>query len=180
MNGMTVEQRGDLAEALVPEAAGLVVDVHEGSAADIAARLRGLSRHELEAVAVVLAAMADPEQTLRQALGWIDFDESGERLEGGPAPVAGGLRDVARVDVKAGPIVDEVAVRRALEPGRPVVLNQRERRMAICAGVRRGLTHEEIAKRLSMSKDAVQQTWERAKKRAREEGVPLVPVRQAG
>lgn len=180
MTVMTAEQRGDLVEALIPDAAGLVVDVHEGSAADIAARLRGLSRHELETVAVVLAAMADPEQTLRQALGWITFDEAGERLEGGPEPVAGGLRDVARVEVQAGPIVDEVAVRRALEPGRPVVLNQRERRMAVCAGVRRGLKHEDIAGRLGMSRDAVQRTWERAKKRAREEGVPLVPVRRAG
>ena len=52
MSGLTAAQRGDMAEALLPEAAGLVVDVHEGSTDDIAERLAGLSRHELEGLVV--------------------------------------------------------------------------------------------------------------------------------
>lgn len=179
MSGLSAQERGDLVEALLPDAAGMVVDVHEGSADDIAARLQGLSRHELEAVAVILAGMADPDKTLREVLGWVDFDESGAPLGREPAPIVESVRDTARGRVKAGQVVDEVAVRRALEAGPPVRLNQAERRMAVVVGVRRGLTHEEIASRLGMTKSAVQQVWERVKKRARDEGQPVVPFRRA-
>jgi predicted DNA binding protein len=35
------------------------------------------------------------------------------------------------------------------------------------------MKHEEIAERLGMTKSAAQQTWERAKKKARDEGQPI-------
>lgn len=66
---MTQEQ---LAEELVPIAAELVGTVRDygpESVAEVLARVPG-GRHD--ALAVVLAAMVDPEQTARDLLSWID------------------------------------------------------------------------------------------------------------
>lgn len=180
--GLNAEQRGDLVEAVMPEAAGLVVDVHEGSADDIKTRLAGLSRHELEALAVVLAALADPEQPLKEALAWVDFDEHGEPLPlSPPSRSKKVVRDMApqmRRDL-AG--IDLVAVNRALSPDSrgTVALTRAERRLAIEVGNRRGYPKEWIAERLGMSLDAVDRSWQRTKERARGEG-GAVPSRPAG
>jgi DNA-binding CsgD family transcriptional regulator len=167
-DNLTASQRGDMVETLMPEAAGLVVDVHEGSADDIKARLAGLSRHELEAVAVVLAALADPDRGLVEALAWVDFDENGRPLERDWRSersvrdhVPQGRRELAGVDV--------VAVHRAVAPdnfGR-VALTREERRLAIQVGKRRGLQNKEIAERLGMTPEAVDRSWERMKERER-------------
>ncbi|MCX5000926.1 hypothetical protein [Streptomyces longwoodensis] len=178
MSGLTADQCGDMAEALLPEAAGLVVDVHEGSTDDIQARLSGLSRHELEGLAVVLAALADPDQGIREALSWVNFDEHGNRLY--PSELTRtqkAVRDVAPVVRRQLAGVDVVAVHRALTPGgRGVALNQDERRLAVEVGYRRGMLRAVIAERLGMSEDAVDQVWHRLKRRARAAGEP-VPVR---
>jgi DNA-binding CsgD family transcriptional regulator len=167
-----------MAEALLPEAAGLVVDVHEGSADDIKTRLMGLSRHELEALAVLLAALADPDRGIRESLAWVDFDENGNRLYSSDLTRSQkAVRDLAPSIRRELAGVDVVAVHRALTPeGQGVPLTQAERRLAIEVGYRRGLPKKVIADRLGMSEDAVDRTWDRIKKRARDAGGP-VPVR---
>jgi hypothetical protein len=178
MSGLSAQQRGDLAEAMLPEAAGLVVDVHEGSADDIRVRLSRLTRHELEAVAVILGALADPERGIREALSWVDFDEDGNRLH--PSDLTKSektVRDLAPKMRRQLAGVDVVAVHRALAPeGRPVALSAAERRMAVEVGYRRGMLKKVIAERLGMSEDAVDRSWDRIKQRARAAGQP-VPVR---
>ncbi|MBP5918724.1 hypothetical protein F3K34_43860 [Streptomyces sp. LBUM 1486] len=176
---MSAQQRGDMVEALLPEAAGLVVDVHEGSAEDIKTRLAGLSRHELEAVTVVLAALVDPDRPLRQALAWVDFDEYGEPLKPVASRSEKAIRDhVPRLArVRGG--VDVVLVHRALAPGRhgDMRLSQDERRLAVQVGRRRGMTFDEIAERLGMTAKAVERSWERSK--ARERAAAAVAGRQS-
>lgn len=177
MSAMTAEQRGDLAEAMLPEAAGLVVEVHEGSADDIRLRLQGLTRHELEAVAVVLAGLADPDRGLKEALSWVTFDEAGDPLDR-PSDSKRTVREVAPARRDRSRVVDLVAVDRALSPGPKVVLCRDERRIAVERGIRRGMSYDDVADRLSMDRDAVKQAWERAKRRARSEGrwIPTAPV----
>ncbi|MER6249434.1 hypothetical protein [Streptomyces griseorubiginosus] len=178
MSKLTAEQRGDMAEALLPEAAGLVVDVHEGSAEDIQTRLAGLSRHELEAMAVLLAALVDPERGIRDALAWVDFDENGNRLY--PSDLTRStkaVRDLAPALRRQTAGVDVVAVHRALAvTGQGVALTAAERRLAVEVGYRRGMAKKVIADRLGMSEDAVDRSWDRIKARARLAG-ERVPVR---
>lgn len=177
---LNAKQRGDMVEALLPEAAGLVVDVHEGSADDIKTRLAGLTRHELEAVVVIVAALADPDVGIREALAWVNFDENGNRLY--PSDLTRSqkaVRDLAPALRRQMSGVDVVAVNRALSGrDRGVALSQVERRMAIEVGLVRGMSYELVAARLAMEVEAVKRTWERIKARAREEGVP-VPSRPA-
>jgi len=179
--GLSAEQRGDMVEALMPEAAGLVVDVHEGSADDIRTRLAGLSRHELEGLAVVLAALAEPDRPIKDALAWVDFDEHGNHIA--PSRMTRSekaVRDLVPSMRRRLAGVDVVAVHRALSADSRVGvrLTEAERRMAIEVGARRGMPYELIASRLGMDRDAVKRSWERIKRRAREEGreVPSRPA----
>lgn len=179
MSGLGAEERGDLVEALLPDAAGLVVAVREETRDQITARLRGMSRYELEVVAVILAAIADPDRGLREAFAWINFDEHGEPLE----RRSSATRTVREVPSTALPHtkgrsgIDEVAVERALH-GDPQPLNERERALAVDRGIRRGMTYDLLAERLGMTRGAVMQAWDRAKRKARAEGrfVPKDPV----
>lgn len=182
MSPLTAEQRGDMVEALMPEAAGLVVDVHEGSADDIKTRLSGLTRHELEALAVVLAAIADPDRTMKDALAWVTFDEHGDRVA--PSRTTNSekaVRDLAPQMRRETAGVDLVAVNRAIasDSRGAVALTREERRLAIEVGLRRGLPYDVLAARLGMDKAVLQRSWERIKARARAEGRP-VPVRSTG
>ncbi|MEU6979656.1 hypothetical protein [Streptomyces sp. NPDC046371] len=171
-----------MAQALLPEAAGLIVDVHEGSAADVRTRLQGLTRHELEALAVVIAALADPDRSVVDALAWVDFDEYGDHA--GPVVSRSKrlVRDAVPSDVKWDHGIDVVAVNRALTPGESVWLSTRERSFAVDVGIRRGMSYEDVAERLGMTIKAVQKAWMRAKERALAEGrpVPRQPVGQIG
>ena len=178
MSDLTLEQRGDMVEVLLPEAAGLVVDVHEGSADDIKTRLSGLSRHELEGLAVILAALADPDRGIRDALEWVSFDENGNRLYPSHLTRSGkAVRDLAPAMRRQLAGVDVVAVHRVLGSGdHSVALTGPERRMAVEVGYRRGMSKELIAARLGMSEDAVDRSWDRIKRRARDVG-GRVPVR---
>lgn len=180
MNGLSAVERGDMAVALLPEAAGLIVDVHEGAPDDIRARLAGLTRHELEGLAVVLAGLADPERSLRDALGWLTFDEHGEPDAGVRRAPAKPIRDVVSNELDRARVVDRVLVDRALAPGPRVRLSTAEQRMAVDVGLRSGMTYADVAERLEMRPDSVKTTWERLKKRARVEGrsVPSARVGQ--
>lgn len=61
-----------LAERSVPRAARLVAAVHFDGAYDVAQITDGLDRDELVALAVVLAAMVDPEQSPADLLAWAE------------------------------------------------------------------------------------------------------------
>ncbi|MBJ6623543.1 hypothetical protein [Streptomyces sp. DHE17-7] len=78
MTRMSPEQRGDLAERMLPEAANLAVLVHgDGGPEDVAQVLAGLDATEKDALIVVLAGLVDPDQPVGKALGWLDHDEHG-------------------------------------------------------------------------------------------------------
>ncbi|MFJ8727711.1 hypothetical protein [Streptomyces sp. NPDC093269] len=78
MNTLTVEQRGDLAEQMLPVAAHLAVLVHgDGGPEDVQDVLAGLTDTQKNALLIVLAGLVDPEQKLGKALGWLDFNEHG-------------------------------------------------------------------------------------------------------
>ncbi|MEU9578763.1 hypothetical protein [Streptomyces chilikensis] len=171
MSALTPEQRGDMVEAVLPEATSLAVEVREGTPDDIRTRLAGLSRHELEAVAVVLAAMVDPDRTLGELLGWVDFDEHGRPVEGTVRQGASwSVRECVpqrAPDRSRG--VDMVAVNRALRPGGgeiAAVLTAEERRVAVQVGLGElRMTKAVVAERLGMQVDAVARSWERWKRR---------------
>ncbi|WP_093803950.1 hypothetical protein [Streptomyces sp. Wb2n-11] len=177
MTAMSAEERGDLAQALLPEAAGLVCAVREERPEQIAARLRGLSRYELEALAVVLAAIVDPDRGLKEALSWVDFDEYGEPTKYRPS-TRRTVREAAPDVAPRGRGVDRVAVERALRGGQ-VNLNAAERSMAVDIGLRRGMSYDDVAAALRMDREAVKRSWERSKTRARKEG-RWVPPMQVG
>lgn len=78
MSGLTAQQRGDLAEQMLPVAAHLAVLVHgDGGPEDVAGVLAGLDPKQKDALLVVLAGLVDPEQPVGKALGWLDFNEHG-------------------------------------------------------------------------------------------------------
>lgn len=71
MSGLSAEQRGDLAERMLPVAANLAVLVHgDGGPEDIATALAALDDTEKNALLVVLAGMVDPEQPVGKGLSW--------------------------------------------------------------------------------------------------------------
>lgn len=177
MSAMGAEERGDLVEALLPDAAGLVVAVREETQEQITARLRGMSRHELEVVAVLLAAMADPDRGLREALGWIDFDEHGAPLKA-RSYVTRSVRELVSVEAPRGRGIDQVAVNRVLAGDR-LGLSREERALAVDRGIRRGMSYDLVAERLGMEREAVMRAWDRAKRKARAEG-RYVPTQQVG
>lgn len=170
--------RGDLMEALIPDAAYLAVAVRDRDPADIAARLAGLSRYELEALAVLLAGMVDPGRSVADLLGWIDFDEHGRPLGGQASRAELPLHRKAREPRPPGIGPDHAAALRVLE-GERLELRAQDRALAVRMAVMRGWTDEEIAAALGMTVAAVQQAWNRIKQAAREAGlsVPRRPDR---
>jgi hypothetical protein len=78
MSALTVEQRGDLVERMLPEAANLAVLVHgDGGPEDIAAVLERLDDTEKNALIVVLAGMVDPDQSVGKGLSWTAVTKNG-------------------------------------------------------------------------------------------------------
>lgn len=73
----TAEERGDLAERLVPIAMDLSIAVHDEGPDDVAAVLSNVGPDEWDAFAVVLAAMIEVDRPVNATLGWITFDEEG-------------------------------------------------------------------------------------------------------
>lgn len=65
---------GDLAEQLVPVAARLVACVHDEGPQAVAAALASVPDGRLDALAVVLAAMVDPDARPSELLAWTWFD----------------------------------------------------------------------------------------------------------
>lgn len=91
---LTAEQRGDLAEQLLPIAARLACIVHgDGGARDVHQAVARLNADERDALLIVLAGLVDPDAQLNQTLGYLAWDEHGHPDR--PAKVAGTLRDLA-------------------------------------------------------------------------------------
>lgn len=113
MSAMSPEQRGDLAERMLPVAANLAVLVHgDGGPEDVAAVLAGLSGAEKDALVVVLAGLVDPEQPVGRALGWLDFNEHGSLTVPASWSEDRTVRDLAPEDdaLADEDFVDQVAV----------------------------------------------------------------------
>lgn len=78
MSTLNAEQRGDLAERMLPVAANLSVLVHgDGGPEDVREVLEGLDETQKNALIVVLAGLVDPDQPVGKALEWLDFNEHG-------------------------------------------------------------------------------------------------------
>lgn len=115
MSALSPEQRGDLAEQMLPTAAHLAVLVHgDGGPEDIAQALAGLDETQKNALIVVLAGLVDPEQPVGKALGWLDFNEHGALTVPASWSEPRSVRDLAPDADEAvdGDYVDQVAVTR--------------------------------------------------------------------
>lgn len=73
---MTPQERGDLAERMVYKGARLAAVVHgDGGERDVDNLIGHLGIVQLRALAIVLAAMVDPETVASDALAWVGWDE---------------------------------------------------------------------------------------------------------
>lgn len=114
MSTLNAQQRGDLAEQMLPVAANLAVLVHgDGGPEDVAQVLASLDQRQKDALIVVLAGLVDPEQPVGKALGWLDFNEHGSVVVPSWSEESS-VRDLAPdgVDDLGEDYVDEVAVQR--------------------------------------------------------------------
>jgi len=91
---MSAAERGDLAERLLPIAAGLACIVHgDGVQRDIAHVLAQLDSAERDALVVVLAGLVDPDATLKDVLGYLTWDEHERVIQ--PTRLTRTLREIA-------------------------------------------------------------------------------------
>lgn len=91
---LTAEQRGDLAEQLLPVAARLACIVHgDGGDRDAHQAIARLSPDERDALLIVLAGLVDPDARLTDVLAYLAWDETGKPQR--PARVGGTIRDLA-------------------------------------------------------------------------------------
>jgi hypothetical protein len=166
MSTLTAEQRGDLAEDMLPVAANLAVLVHgEGGPEDVQGVLGGLSGEQRDALIVVLAGLVDPDQSLGKALGWLDFTEDGALTVpywGEDRPV----RDlVAADDVEgcSGDDVDRVAVQRFVD-GAEVTVSDAEFLVALGRCRARGMTNAQVDNLRRVQKGTTEKTVNRLRK----------------
>lgn len=93
---MTPAERGDLAERMVYKAARLAAVVHgDGGAWDVDNLIGTLDRTELLGLAVVLAAMVDPDATVDAVLSHVTWDEELRPVTG--QVYSGTIRQLANV-----------------------------------------------------------------------------------
>lgn len=71
----TPRELADLAESLVPVAARLVGAVHDDGVGDVGRVLAGVDPAHMPALAVVLAAMVDPDLSATDLLAWVTWDD---------------------------------------------------------------------------------------------------------
>ncbi|WP_331746720.1 hypothetical protein [Streptomyces sp. NBC_00842] len=153
MSALTAEQRGDLAEDMLPVAAHLAVLVHgDGGPEDVQEVLESLDEAQRNALIVVLAGLVDPEQPMGKALGWLDSDEHGT-LTVPHWDDRTPLRDFAPEPQLEDEdlYVDPVAVRN-YQLGRPGAVLPQERLQAVVDGVRRGMTYPDFDRMHGLSR----------------------------
>jgi hypothetical protein len=73
---MTPDELGDVAESLVPVACRLVGAVHDDGPADVARALADVPPDRMPALAVVLAAMVNPDRSPADLLAWVTWDDT--------------------------------------------------------------------------------------------------------
>lgn len=91
-----------LAVDLVPFAARLVAAVRDDGPADVAALLAAVPEGRHDALAVVLAAMVDPDRTPAQLLAWTDWDAAAPVTTVLPPPAHDDVDQLAVDHVRAG------------------------------------------------------------------------------
>lgn len=146
MTVLTAEQRGDLAERMLPVAAHLAVLVHgDGGPEDVGAALAGLDDTERTALIVVLAGLVDPDQSMSTMLGWLDRNEYGALTVphwNDTTP----LRDLVPDEPTVDDYVDMVAVRLYLT-GRRVDLTDAEFLVVLEHAAEQGLLLPDLDRR---------------------------------
>jgi len=174
---LNAEQRGDLAEQMLPTAAHLAVLVHgDGGPEDVAEVLSGLDETQKNALIVVLAGLVDPETPVGKALGWLDFNEHGALT----VPSWGEdrvVRDLAPDEADgAEDFIDDVAVERYLAGSR-IPVSEAERLEAVVRGVTRGLTYLDIDAMQGLPRNATATFVSRLRKRYAERGEAFPKLR---
>lgn len=145
MSTLSATDRGNLAEAMLPVAANLVMLVHgDGGPRDVHQALARLDDAQRNALIVVLAGLVDPDRPLGDVLGWLDFNEHGQPIvpDWDSETTLRGVAD-EEADAADWDGVDHVAVDRWLR-GRPVNLTRAERVEAVLEGLRRGMTYRDM------------------------------------
>ena len=184
MSTLTLEQRANLAEAMLPVAAELAVLVHgDGGPEDVADLLGRLDDTQRRALLVVLAGLVDPDRPLTQLLGWAP-----DLIGPTAGPDEETLRDVAEDHARGyhcvtcscatteDEHVDAAVVDAYLAGLRPQV-NRAERLAAILEWQRRGL----ILRDMDDLNDLAPGTSDRFLRRANKEaasGVVRTPIRK--
>lgn len=168
---MNAEQRGDLAEAMLPVAANLSVLVHgDGGPEDVAAVLEGLDDAAKNALIVVLAGLVDPEQPVGKALGWLDFNEHGSTVVPSWSEQAS-VRDLAPDQAGAldDDYVDEVAVTKFVA-GMPVEVSDAEFLEAVKQCVVKEMTLADVDRMRGWPRKTAENWVNRLKKRYQRSG----------
>ncbi|WP_399559387.1 hypothetical protein [Streptomyces chartreusis] len=171
MSVLSPEQRGDLAEQMLPVAAHLAVLVHgDGGPEDVREVLDGLDAGQKDALLVVLAGLVDPEQPVGKALGWLDFNEHGSVVVPSWSEHSS-VRDLAPepADTLDDDYVDHVAVQRFVR-GLPVDVTGAEFLTAVQHCVAMGMTLADLDQ-LHGWRRKTAETWvNRLKKRYQRSG----------
>jgi hypothetical protein len=174
MSTLTVEQRADLAEQMLPVAAHLTALVHgDGGPEDVAKALEGLNETQKNALIVVLAGLVDPEQPVGKALSWLDVTKHGAL---GVASWMGQrpLREHVPDDVAeiGDDYIDEVAVQQHLR-GTNLYVTNRERLEAVARGVRTGMDYPEFDAMYGLRKGSTATFVSRMRRRLEMLGEPV-------
>lgn len=171
MSTLSPEQRGDLAEQMLPVAAHLAVLVHgDGGPEDVRDVLEGLDAGQKDALLVVLAGLVDPEQPVGKALGWLDFNEHGAlTVPSWSEPRS--VRDLApeAADSLDDDYVDEVAVTKFVR-GFRVEVTDAEFLVAVRQCVALGMTLADVDVLRGWQKKTAENWVNRLKKRYQRSG----------
>ncbi|RSS82203.1 hypothetical protein EF919_39760, partial [Streptomyces sp. WAC02707] len=168
MSGLSAQERGDLAEEMLPVAARLATIVQgDGGREDVAELLGQLNLVQTGALAVVLAGLVDPDRSLGALWGWLDFDEYGRPVE----PDQEDRRTLRQLadDTDPADVVDEVAVA-AYARGRQVPVTDEERLQGIVRAVGFGTRYWEIDQAHGLYNGSTQRFVTRMRRQYEEQG----------